>query len=62
MTWQAQWSDKLVGADAALDRITPTDHVFTAGLTGTPFTAVSGAGRKPGTLAGSAPQYAGVPV
>ena len=38
MTWQAQWSDKLVSADAALDCITPTDHVFTAGLTGTPFT------------------------
>lgn len=38
MTWQAQWSDKLVSADAALDRIIPTDHVFTAGLTGTPFT------------------------
>ena len=38
MTWQAQWSDKLVSADAALDRVAPTDHVFTAGLTGTPFT------------------------
>ena len=62
MTWQAQWSDKLVSADAALDRIIPTDHVFTAGLTGTPFTLCRALGRKPGTLAGSAPQYAGVPV
>jgi len=38
MTWHAQWGDKLVSADTALNRIAPTDHVFTAGLTGTPFT------------------------
>ena len=40
MTWQAQWGDKLVSADTALERIAPTDHVFTAGLTGTPCDAL----------------------
>ena len=37
MTWQSQCGDKLVSAEEALDIIKPTDHVFTAGLTGTPF-------------------------
>ena len=62
MTWHAQWGDKLVSAGAALDRIAPTDHVFTAGLTRDAVYAVPGAGRKPGTPAGAAPQYADFPV
>ncbi len=38
MTWQAQCAEKLVSAEEAIDIIKPRDQVFTAGLTGTPFT------------------------
>ena len=38
MTWQSWCGHKLVSAAEALDIIQPTDRVFTAGLTGTPFT------------------------
>ena len=38
MTWQSWCGHKLVSAAEALDIIQPTDRVFIAGLTGTPFT------------------------
>ncbi len=38
MTWQSQCGDTLVSAAEALEIVQPTDRVFTAGLTGTPFT------------------------
>ena len=38
MTWETQCADKLVSAEEAIDIIKPRDQVFTAGLTGTPFT------------------------
>ena len=38
MTWQSMCGDKLVSPDRALEIIRPSDQVFTAGLTGTPFT------------------------
>ena len=37
MTWQSMCGDKLVSPDRALEIIQPSDQVFTAGLTGTPF-------------------------
>ncbi len=38
MTWQSMCGDKLVSPDRALAIIHPSDRVFTAGLTETPFT------------------------